>query len=236
MNPSRPAARNRLRALTATLLLAACSPGAIAAPFEITFTGTISNSNYAEIRNAERFELTLVLDNGNATAQGQTWEGGDLQCAYWRMNDAGDVRLAQQLTPGNNVSAIGTIATDGSGGLVSMMSMVYSAPVFFYTTAGFSTTLLSNVRWYAEGFNPVLMIGTRRFSEAGGNGIRMAPQDWSAPRPSRRVCDAAVPPPSPGDGAAAIPTLSDGALGLLAMLIAWAGRRSLRGARPGQRA
>lgn len=207
----------------------------MAAPFEITFTGAISNSNFAEIRNAQRFELTLVLDNGNTTAQGQTWEGGDLKCAYWRMNDASDVRLAQPLTPGSNVSALGTIDTDGNGALVGMMSMVYSAPVFFYTTAGFSTTLLSNVRWYAEGFNPVLMIGTRRFSEAGGNGIRMAPENWSAPRPSRRICDAAVVPPSVDDGTTAVPTLSGAAMGLLATLLAWVGRSRLRRARAGRR-
>ncbi|WP_422844040.1 hypothetical protein [Acidovorax sp. M2(2025)] len=228
MNALRLAAQRRACTAAVGLLLLAAGTAAVAEPFEITFTGTIAQSNYAEIHNGERFELTLVLDNGNTTAQGQTWDMSHLQCAYWRMNDAGDVRLAQPITLGSNVGVVGTIATDGSGALVDMLSMVYSAPVFTYTTAGFSSTLLSNVRWYAHGFNPVLMIGTRRFSEAAGNGIRMAPADWSAPRPSQRVCDATVVPPSPGGGAAAIPALSGGTLGLLAALLAWAGRSRLR--------
>ena len=223
MNALRLAAQRRLRTGAAGLLLLAGGAAAVAEPFEVTFTGTIAKSNYAEIRNGERFELTLVLDNGSTTAQGQTWDMSHLQCAYWRMNNAGDVRLAQPITLGNNVGVVGTISTDGSGALVDMMSMVYSAPVFTYTTAGFTTTLLTNVVWYAHGFNPVLMIGTRRFSEAEGNGIRMTPADWSAPRPSRRVCDAAVVPPSPDGGPAAIPALSGGTLGLLAALLAWAG-------------
>ena len=232
MNLLRLAAHRRVRASGAGLLLLAGGTTAIAAPFEITFTGTISQSNYAEIRNGERFELTLVVDNGSTSAQGQTWDISHLQCAYWRMNNAGDVRLAQPLTPGSNVGAVGTITTDASGALVGMMSMVYSAPVFTYTTAGFSTTMLTNVMWYAHGFNPVLMIGTRHFSETGGNGIRMAPGDWSAPRASRRACDATVVPPAPDGGPAAIPSLSGGGLGLLAALLAWAGHSRLRKTRP----
>lgn len=227
MNFLRFGAHRRVRAPGVWLLLLAGGGSALAEPYEITFTGTIGQSNYAEIHSGERFDLTLVIDNGGTTAQGQTWGSSDLKCAYWRMNDAGDVRLAQPLVPGNNVGAVGTITTDASGALVGMMSMVYSAPVFTYTTAGFTTTMLTNVVWYAHGFNPVLMIGTRFFSEAGGNGIRMAPGDWSAPRASRRVCDAAVVPPPPG-GPAAIPTLSGGTLGLLAGLLAWAGRNRLR--------
>ena len=36
----------------------------------------------------ESFRVTLVMDNGGATAASQSWGGGDLQCVFFEFNDA----------------------------------------------------------------------------------------------------------------------------------------------------
>lgn len=203
--------------LFAALLPLACTTTASAAPFETTYTGIISSSTFPEIRNLERFTLTLVVDNGGASAANQTWLGSDIRCGYWRMNNAGNVRMAHDTSPWGINGSIGQIDTDGSGAPVQIFSQLFVFPAVNITTAGFTTAPISNVRWRADGFNAVFLLGPRMFSDASG-GIQMAPAQWSTLAPSTLACDAALPAPA-GGAAAAIPTLSTTGTAILASLL-----------------
>lgn len=223
--PFRRLARTRL---LASLLPLACASMASAAPFETTYTGVISASTFPEIRNLERFTLTLVVDNGGTSATNQTWLGSDIRCGYWRMNNAGNVRMAHDTSPWGINGSLGQIETGPSGALVQMFSQLYVFPAVNVTTAGFTTVPISNVRWRADGFNTVFMLGPRMFSDASG-GVQMAPAQWSAPVPSTLACDAALPAPAAG-AAVAVPTLSGAGTALLTSLLGFwgffaAGRR-----------
>ncbi|BEP96916.1 hypothetical protein GmRootA79_53010 (plasmid) [Acidovorax sp. A79] len=106
-----------LRHWLAAVLATAAACAAQAAPFAITSTGTIDQSTFAEIRDGERYAVTMVYDNGGNTAQSQTWRPADLRCVIWRMNNAANVVYTQASFNGAQFSGPFT-ATDASGALL----------------------------------------------------------------------------------------------------------------------
>lgn len=222
-----------LRRTLLPLLLAASTP-VLAEPYAITYTGTVSESEFAQINDGEPYRLTLVFDNGGASAVNQTWTGAHLTCALWRMNTAGDVAIAHDLAIAPPSMADGAITTDGAGALASVFSRLAARANSSTPGAANATgiSLGSFVRWYANDANYVLYIrwdtdADASFGDAGG-GVAMAPGAWSAPRPFSGPCAAtAVPPPAP-PSATPVPALSVPGLALLGLAAGGLGARRLR--------
>lgn len=179
------------RALFAALLVAATA-AAQAAPFAVTLTGTINASTFAEVRNGERFAVTLVYDNGGNTAISQTWQTGDLRCAVWRMNNDAGVVYTQTsfngMVPANP-------RTDAGGALITLPTIVaHSSQNNSYTVSGMA--LPDAPSWHAtagDGGN----IYFRDADDARGfySGFRL-PAVWIPPVAVASPC--AAPPLPPG--------------------------------------
>ena len=78
-------------ALAITALL--FSVRVFSAPYSISHTGTVANPRglvHPDVNQGESFSVTMVMDNGGATAASQNWGGGDLQCLIFEFNDARD--------------------------------------------------------------------------------------------------------------------------------------------------
>lgn len=222
------------RTLTA-LALASASAVASAAPYAISYQGTIDDSDFPEIINGQTYTVTFVFDNGGSSANSQTWTDANLTCTIWRMNNARNVIFAQDLvaTPPSG-SLSGSLTTDASGALTAIFSAVTTqttgsggVPAGAYTTTGI--TLTAPVAWYANNANNVLFdsnggTGARSFGDAAG-GVQMNIANWSAPQRVIGACDDTpyvAPPATP------VPTLGEWSLALLGLAAAGLGARRLR--------
>lgn len=167
-----------------------------AAPFAITTTGTIDRSNFAEIRNGERYAITLIYDNGQDTANGQTWQQADLRCAVWRMNNTADVTYTQ--TRFNATSATGTPTTTHAVGVLTHVQEGFSQPAGAtdaYTSSGLGLT--TGAQWQMDnvpgsGKNQFGDGAVRSFAQLdfGPRAVR-----WSQPRPANASDPCGTPPP-----------------------------------------
>lgn len=199
------------------MALAYAAATAAAAPYAVTYTGTIANSSFAQIVNGEHYRITFVFDNGGNTAVNQTWGAADLRCAIWRMNDAGNAVFAQDLSPlaSPPTAATGSITTNGSGVLTGMFTGVSSSPAGpDFSSSGFTHPV--PLHWFANGSNSVLRDGAsaHAFDDAAG-GVQMHPTNWLLHTPSGPCAAAVAPgvPPTP------VPTLGPVGLALLAGLV-----------------
>lgn len=221
-----------LRRALLPVLLAASTP-VLAAPYAITYTGTISESGFVQIIDGEPYSLTLVFDNGGTATANQTWTGAHLTCALWRMNTAGDVAIAHDLVIAPPSITDGAISTDGAGALASVFSRLTARADSSSPGAATATgiSLGAFVRWYANDANYVLYIRRDKDDEASFSdtrgGIPMAPAAWSAPRPFAGPCAPTAVPPAP-PAAASVPTLSVSGLALLGLAAGGLGARRLR--------
>lgn len=222
-----------LRRALLPLLLAGLT-SAQAAPYATTYTGTISESGFAEINDGEPYSLTLVFDNGGSSALNQTWTSAHLTCAIWRMNRAGNVAIAHNLVTAPPSIADGSIGTDGTGALATVFSRLtaraYSSIPGSATATGIS--LGSFVRWYANDANYVLYIrwdtdADASFGDASG-GIPMAAAAWSPPQPFQGSCSTAAAPPPVTPTATPVPLLSAPGLAMLGLAAGGLGMRRLR--------
>lgn len=207
-------------------LFGLASSAALAAPYAITYTGTIEDSSYSQIIDGQSYTVTLVFDNEGTTAANQTWSDGDLTCAIWRMNNARNVSVALDLISGI-VNGTGTTQTNASGQLTSVFSEVSGTARNSgeYTASGI--TLTPDIDWYTNSSNDVIYdtgSGGRSFGDASG-GVQMTTARWSAPIPFTGDCK--VAPPSPA-AVAAVPALDIWGLGLLATMAGALGLRARR--------
>lgn len=221
--------RSHWRRALAAAALAGASAVASAAPYAITYNGTISGSTIPEILNGQPYAVTLVFDNGGSTANSQTWTGANLTCTIWRMNTAGNVTFAQNLvtTPPSGVVA-GSVTTSAAGALTTVFSSVTAVNVAAgaYTSTGVALT--APVYWFANSLNGVFYdsLGgpqARAFSDPLG-GVQMNIASWSAPQPFSGGCNAAPAPAA----VAPVPTLGEWSLALLGLAAAGFGARRLR--------
>ena len=217
------------RALAAAALASAASGAALAAPYAMTYTGTIASSDFPTILNGQTYTVTFVFDNQGNSPNSQTWTPTNLTCAIWRMNNAGNVVFAQNLvtTP---PSAAGTVTTDASGALTSVFNSVTAQDLTssgLYSVSGI--TLTPPVNWYANTGNAVFYDSgpERDFEDTFVDGIRMEPAFWSAPTPFTGNCLALPAPPTPV-AVTAVPALGEWSLMLLALGAAGLGARRLR--------
>lgn len=218
----------------AAALLATAS-AAQAAPFAITYTGTLMDSTRPGIHDGQRHRVTYIMDNGGATAQGQTWTGAHLTCVLWRVNDDDHLLLRYPLRGAPGVFHAGQVVTDATGTLMHMLDRVWADSIHTGITPPAGVTLQPPLMFETSMRTPNLLDrdpsgGSFRpvFSDSAG-GISMLSSDWSAPRPVAGPCDDAPPGPGPGPGGVqAVPALGLPALALLGLGAAGLGARRLR--------
>jgi len=179
----------------ATLLIAA---GAVAAPYQVTYSDTSSNSALG-INAGEQATIELVLDNGNSSAANQTGTAADVQCVVFTFNNA------QNLHVGINYSG-SPFTSDGAGDFTTTASgVLQTAPTNWSDDADPITNhVVTNIAgstpvdaWFIDGINRVLGL------TFGANGIgftnvanNIVAADWSNPVPAGGVCEAFFPAPA----------------------------------------
>ncbi|MFT3777168.1 MAG: IPTL-CTERM sorting domain-containing protein [Ottowia sp.] len=203
----------------AAALLACAAATAQAAPFAITYNGTIGTSSLPEIHSGQPYSITLVLDNGDTSASDQSWNGAHITCVIWRMNTAQNVVLAQN---GPITNTANTASTNMSGTLTGFFDYVVANPVAAgsYTTSGF-TSPLGDPAWFINGDNAVFSSNTLDHFDDASGGVPTTPASWSNPVPFTGSCAAPTAPTAPN--ATPVPTLGHAALALLAGLLGAAG-------------
>lgn len=213
----------KLIALTITALL--FSVRVFSAPYATTYTGNISSA-HPDTVEGESFRLTLVMDNGGATAVSQNWGGGDLQCLIFEFNEALDVVFAVDLDAQPPSFVAGGVTTDAGGALIGIFSAVQDNSSFTggYTATGF-TDPNGSVQYFANNANGIFYDDAGFVDDAAG-GIQMNVANWSAPSPYAGDCVARA---SASDApATAVPALPMGGLVILAGLAGLFGVRKLR--------
>jgi hypothetical protein len=193
------------------------SAAATAAPFAITYSGTMNASTIPGVNSGGAYTVTVVMDNGGATAASQAWVAGDLTCVLWRMNNGGNVAFAQDLVASAGTMAIaGSATTDAGGALTANFTDIVSSAATNYTVAGAGFAPVDPVHWFLNDANDVFYdtAQTRQFGDAAG-GTLMAFGNWTNPQPFGGACDAAA-----ALGNLPVPTLSQWGMIILSSLLA----------------
>ncbi len=112
---------SRLKHAVCVVALSAVSLTAVAAPYSISYTGTISDDSFAQIINGQPYTVTVVFDNGGSDLYGsQTWTQANLTCVIFQMNTAGNVAFAQNLAATSaELTAVGSVTTAAGGALTA---------------------------------------------------------------------------------------------------------------------
>jgi hypothetical protein len=202
--------------------LAAASSIASAAPYFITYTGTVLDPSFPEVNNGESYTATLVFDNGGVTSASQTWDVDDLTCTIWTANDAEDVQFAHDLTAQGSLNDSGTVTTDGAGSLTANIS-VFASPVDPGTYTSSGIVLTDSVEWYMNDGNDVFYSGSGDSWGDPAGGVQLGIGNWSNPAPFSGNCAASVPGPN-----VAVPVMPVWILALLGALLGGLGVRKLR--------
>ena len=182
-----------IRLLIAAFLLALICGGALAAPFSVSYVGSMQNSTtagefFSNIVNGETYRVTLVMDNGGNSSQSQTWVASDLVSVKWEFNDSRNVVFEQNIDPSftDNYSIIGAATTDANGALTGFFTDVSNGSTVFQAVG--MPELVSPVTWFLVGNNDVFYSdGDPRggsykpwVSDAAG-GAQMNIVSWSSP-------------------------------------------------------
>lgn len=203
---------NRLRQLACAIAIGILPTAVGAAPYAITYSGTIADSGFSEIIDGQSFSVTLVFDNGNASNLNQTWTGQHLQCALWVMNNDESVTFTHNLSSESGLSVDGTTTTDGAGTLASVFDYVIAAAnPGNYSYSGF--TPVAPIDWYLNEAPAIFYDDSRSFDDSL-SGVPMETSDWNGPVPFNGDCPT-FPAPAPEP----IPTLSEWASIALAALL-----------------
>jgi len=182
-----------IRLLTAAFFFTLISGGAVAAPFSVSYVGTMQNATaagafFANIVNGETYKVTLVMNNGGTSSQSQTWVASDLVSIKWEFNDSRDVVFEQNIDPSytDNYSIIGTATTDAKGALTVFFTDISNGGYVFQAVG--LPDLVSPAAWFLNGNNDVfysdadVMGGSYRpwVADAAG-GAQMNIASWSNP-------------------------------------------------------
>ena len=217
-----------IRLLIAAFLLVFICGGASAAPFSVSYVGTMQNSAaagafFANIVNGETYIVTLVMDNGGNSSQSQTWVASDLVGIKWEVNDSRNVVFEQDIDTSytDNYSIIGTATTDANGALTVFFTDISNGG-FVFQAVGLPD-LVSPAAWFLNGNNDVfysdadVMGGSYRpwVADAAG-GAQMNTASWSSP-----VAVASAPAePAQAAPSVPVPTLPSFLLVVLGGLLA----------------
>ena len=161
-----------IRLLTVFSLLALFCGGAVAAPFSVSYVGTIDNrmDAFTNIVDGETYSVTLVMDNGGSSSQSQTWVASDLVSVKWEFNDSRNVVFEQNIDPSytDNYSIIGAATTDANGALTGFFTDVSNGGTVFQAVG--MPDLVSPAEWFINGQNGVF------FSDGFGRRRELLPQ------------------------------------------------------------
>ncbi len=218
----------------AAAILALAASAAQAAPFATTHQGTISIGvdPIPGLASGQPWSLTLVMDNGSTDADNGTWEPQHLTCAIWRMGNAPQIIVAQDmaLAPADAGLSSGALETNSTGDTVAMFTTIVSGgiPAAATRTRGLPPGEALG-SWHAATNNsPMLYTVPNNLRLRGPGGVQMNPADWSQLQPFTGNCLDAAGPASAGGNVAAVPTLGHAALALLGALVGGLGLRAKR--------
>lgn len=207
-----------------TILLLSVSTVAVADPFSVTWTDTLSSSDLPYL-TGEPTSITFVLDNGGSSAASQTWNATDVVSVTFVFNNAPNtITTVFDPNSGNGLSSTaGSFITDAAGTLTS-------APSSWNDSDGASPIISSNdpqgtssVRWWVNGANEIYQNQSaspdNRSASAANVSTNTDPAAWSNPVPS------GAPPAGP---ATPIPTMSAYGLVLTMLSLLFLASRHLR--------
>ncbi len=204
--------RNISRWLTAAAAFGLAA-GAMAAPYLVTYTDTVSTPTVLGIINGQEASIKLVLDNGNSSVASQTWTAANVQCAIFTFNNAQNLFMAINYAgmPFTN-ETIGNFTTNPAGVLQTAPGSWVDFPV---VASNVVTNIASPVsEWFIDGVNNVLFLSSQIGFTNVANDIIAA--NWSNPVPFSGVCGA----PRPALVQSAIPTLTPWGMVMLSGLLA----------------
>lgn len=219
--------------LLAAALLAAAST-VHAAPFAITYTGTVAaGPSLAGVNAGERYSVTFILDNGGATAAGQRWLLSDLRCTLWRFGQGSQrTTFRQALTGSAGELAYGSGSVRANAAGTALVDMIHAGisviPPANYTVSG-PITLSGHVTWNVYDDEDATAFNVHEqgsFTDILG-GVPTDPARWGRPVAVAGSCDDTPLAPGPGQ-ATAVPALGAPALALLGLAAAGLGARRLR--------
>lgn len=225
--------------LAAALLAAACviTVTAQAAPFAVTYSGTVGSSTLPGVQSGNPYSITFIMDNGSATAAGQRWGDASLTCAIWRIGSGNQRSVFTQplIDPIRQLStwAGGAVANaDGSALTDMFIAGSNFIPVGDYTLTG-PLTLAPPVSWLVGGAATAMEDSQHDFFNHGRPASEVIdPLNWGRPVAVTGPCDdtpANAPPPPPGPhSATSVPALGLPALALLGAGAAGLGALRLR--------
>ena len=226
--PIRSFPRRRLGALLAAAALASAMGAATAAPFATSYTGVVAASGFTTVSPGDNYTVTLVFDNGGATAADQVWNLSHLTCAIWSFS-LGNVQFVHNLTAAPPTGTGAAIATDAGGALVGFPTSLTATniPPAYTSATAFTPALAADLGWDINTYNPFFHDAVNAITGNGG-GVSVTPGDWSAPAPFNAPCPAPGLPPAPGANATPVPVLGLGGLTMLAGLLGAVGWRTRR--------
>jgi len=178
------------------LLVCMCPVPALAVPYNLTWTGTVTSGNDSSppgVANGDTFDFTFTVDNGGASSLLQTWTTSDFRKATINVNN------------GVYISTKTTIDLDFSGGVfqTDALGNVTTVPIWidFFSGNPYSDSLGNNQAnsgiggYFINGFNEVWAIKSPAIP--GGSEIEIWASDVSSNQlPSDWTVSAAVPEPS----------------------------------------
>lgn len=180
-----------IRLLTVAFLFTLISGGAVAAPFSVSYVGTIQDpaegpdDAFLNVADGETYKVTLVMDNGGSSSQSQTWVASDLVSIKWEFNDSRNVVFEQDIdTSYSEYEVAGNATTDANGALTAFFSEVTSGGTVFDAVG--LPDLASPAEWYMNEANAVFFSdaegGTYSPSaEDAADGVQMGIANWSNP-------------------------------------------------------
>ena len=205
----------------AFLLLMTVSQVALAAPFSITWTSVLGTNTTAPYNIGEAVIITFVVDNGGTSIVSQTWNAVDVVSVTYTFNDAPNtITTIFDPNGGDGLSGTsGSFQTDAGGSLTA-------SPTDWNDTSATGTVVFSNdpigitdFRWWVNGSNEVLVndtggvLSAQAFADPVVTNID--PVYWSFTGETRLEAEP-------------IPTMSNWALILFSLLIAFVGLTRVR--------
>lgn len=204
---------SKLSALLLCLLLPLMTSSvAVAAPFTVTYTDTLSGgSDTPPFNTGEAFTISIVLDNGGTSAASQVWTPADVVSITFSMNDAPNT-ITTVFSPVVYSSSTGTFTTDAAGVLTAVPSNLTDINGS-NRVPGFSTVASTN--------DPATPTS---FFINGGNGVYHNSTNVGVSNNTASMTNVAnniiaANWTNPAAAATAVPTLSQWAMILLIMLL-----------------
>ena len=193
--------------ISAVLFCLSVSSLAVANPFTVTFSDTLSaRSDTPPFNVGEAITISIVLDNGGTTAASQTWTSADVVSITFSMNDAPNTITTVFSPAGMNV-ATGDFVTDASGVLTAVLSDWADDNNPTVITTDDPDTPID--LWYIAGYNEVYAnYNTSASMNNVGNNI--IPAFWTNPVAAGAPAPAAATP---------IPTMGIWSIGILSGMI-----------------